>query len=211
MSTPRYAERVDTAANWTSANPTLGDGEPGNESDTGRRKLGDGATAWNSLAYVVPFPIGAFYTQYPNAASNTLATAFPSSQEPATLWGGTWALKWDSDGVFFRTEGDNGYSDVTGGRSSGLQRDQGQKITGQITIISNDATRVGILAFESGALSRTGEDAPGLLDSSATGVTSRPQSLSFDSADSPDSRASATTAGETRPTNRLFRIWQRTA
>jgi hypothetical protein len=43
--------RRDTAANWTSANPTLLSGEPGYETDTGRFKIGDGTTAWTSLAY----------------------------------------------------------------------------------------------------------------------------------------------------------------
>lgn len=45
--------RRDTAANWTSANPTLSAGEPGFETDTGKVKFGDGSTAWTSLAYVV--------------------------------------------------------------------------------------------------------------------------------------------------------------
>ena len=44
-------ERKDTAANWTSANPVLLDGEYGLETDTKKRKLGDGVTAWTSLAY----------------------------------------------------------------------------------------------------------------------------------------------------------------
>ena len=44
--------RIDTAANWTSANPTLLAGELGYESDTKKFKLGDGSTAWTSLAYV---------------------------------------------------------------------------------------------------------------------------------------------------------------
>jgi hypothetical protein len=43
--------RRDTAANWTSTNPTLAQGEPGLETDTGKLKHGDGTTAWNSLAY----------------------------------------------------------------------------------------------------------------------------------------------------------------
>lgn len=43
--------RRDTAANWTSANPTLANGEPGWETDTGKSKMGDGSTAWTSLAY----------------------------------------------------------------------------------------------------------------------------------------------------------------
>lgn len=45
-------QRRGTAAAWTSANPTLAAGEPGFETDTGKFKIGDGATAWNSLAYL---------------------------------------------------------------------------------------------------------------------------------------------------------------
>jgi hypothetical protein len=43
--------RRDSAADWTSENPTLAAGEEGYETDTGKRKVGDGSTAWNSLAY----------------------------------------------------------------------------------------------------------------------------------------------------------------
>jgi hypothetical protein len=43
--------RRGTASQWTSANPTLAAGEFGYESDTGKFKIGDGSTAWNSLGY----------------------------------------------------------------------------------------------------------------------------------------------------------------
>jgi hypothetical protein len=43
--------RRDTAANWTSANPTLASGELGYETDTGNFKIGNGSTAWASLSY----------------------------------------------------------------------------------------------------------------------------------------------------------------
>lgn len=43
--------RRDTAANWTSGNPTLANGELGLETDTGLWKVGNGSTAWTSLAY----------------------------------------------------------------------------------------------------------------------------------------------------------------
>src|ERR1700733_10406706 len=43
--------RRDTAANWTAADPVLNQGELGVETDTSKSKLGDGATAWNSLGY----------------------------------------------------------------------------------------------------------------------------------------------------------------
>jgi hypothetical protein len=60
MATPRYAIRNDTAANWTSANPTLGDGEWGHESDTGRRKIGDGSTTYRDLPYDGPVEPGLY-------------------------------------------------------------------------------------------------------------------------------------------------------
>jgi hypothetical protein len=43
--------RRDTAANWTSVNPTLAQGEVGAETDTGKLKVGNGSAAWNSLSY----------------------------------------------------------------------------------------------------------------------------------------------------------------
>lgn len=51
----RIQIRRDTAANWTSANPTLAQGEIGYEVDTRKQKIGDGTTAWTALAYQ---PIG---------------------------------------------------------------------------------------------------------------------------------------------------------
>jgi hypothetical protein len=44
-------QRRDTAANWTSSNPTLAAGEIGYETDTAKFKIGTGSTAWASLAY----------------------------------------------------------------------------------------------------------------------------------------------------------------
>ena len=49
--TTRLQQRRDTAANWTSNNPTLATGEIGFETDTKKFKIGDGSTAWTSLAY----------------------------------------------------------------------------------------------------------------------------------------------------------------
>ena len=43
--------RRDTAANWTSANPVLAQGEFAVETDTLKAKIGDGSTAWTSLGY----------------------------------------------------------------------------------------------------------------------------------------------------------------
>jgi O-acetyl-ADP-ribose deacetylase (regulator of RNase III) len=47
----KIQHRRDTAANWTSTNPTLASGEIGFETDTLKFKIGDGSTAWISLVY----------------------------------------------------------------------------------------------------------------------------------------------------------------
>ena len=59
--------RRDTAANWTSANPTLAQGELGAETDTSKIKIGDGSTAWSSLAYLID--VGGYLTA---TSTNTL-------------------------------------------------------------------------------------------------------------------------------------------
>jgi len=43
--------RRGTAAQWTTANPTLAQGEMGMETDTYKFKIGNGSTVWNSLSY----------------------------------------------------------------------------------------------------------------------------------------------------------------
>lgn len=47
----RIQLRRGTSAQWTDVNPTLYSGELGFETDTGQIKIGDGVTAWVSLAY----------------------------------------------------------------------------------------------------------------------------------------------------------------
>ena len=51
MADYRIVLRRDIAANWTSADPVLNQGEPGLETDTNKLKIGDGATAWSALPY----------------------------------------------------------------------------------------------------------------------------------------------------------------
>ena len=50
--TVRVQVRKDDASGWTTADPTLAVGEFGFETDTGKLKIGDGSTAWQSLAYL---------------------------------------------------------------------------------------------------------------------------------------------------------------
>jgi hypothetical protein len=63
--------RRDTAANWTSTNPTLASGEMGFETDTGKFKIGNGSTAWTSLAY---------------SFNATISTSQPSGGNNGDVW-----------------------------------------------------------------------------------------------------------------------------
>ena len=73
--------RRDTAANWTSANTVLSDGEMGYETDTGYMKIGDGATAWSSLAYFTPGDVSDDNTTY------TISVAQVGADADITLTG----------------------------------------------------------------------------------------------------------------------------
>ena len=68
----RIQIRRDTAANWTSASPTLANGELGLETDTGKLKVGDGSTIWTSLGYYTLGTTGA--AMYTDATSNFTGT-----------------------------------------------------------------------------------------------------------------------------------------
>ena len=43
--------RRDTSENWTLVNPILADGEEGFETDTKKRKVGNGISTWTLLTY----------------------------------------------------------------------------------------------------------------------------------------------------------------
>ena len=63
--------RRDTAANWTSANPTLAQGELGLETDTSKIKAGNGSTAWTSLGYLIDT---GGYVSYADTTANFTGT-----------------------------------------------------------------------------------------------------------------------------------------
>jgi len=65
----RFVVRRGTAAAWTASNQVLLQGEFGLETDTNMLKMGDGSTAWNSLAYWLPGQL-----------SKALDTAFSAAQ-----------------------------------------------------------------------------------------------------------------------------------
>jgi hypothetical protein len=96
--TARMQQRRDTAANWTSTNPTLASGEIGIETDTYKMKVGTGSTAWTSLPYSVDIP-----TQTGQSGK------YLTTDGTSTSWG---AVAGDIEGVTAGTG-------LTGGGTSG--------------------------------------------------------------------------------------------
>lgn len=70
--------RRGTASQWTTANPVLGAGEMGVETDTNKFKFGDGATAWTSLAYGVASASGSSTVEWTDVL-NKPSTFTPSA------------------------------------------------------------------------------------------------------------------------------------
>ena len=88
--------RRDTAANWTSVNPTLSDGELGYETNTGYMKIGNGSTQWSSLSYFTPGAVdgdaNTTYTLGTTASggnANITLTGSDSTNDSVTLVAGT--------------------------------------------------------------------------------------------------------------------------
>jgi hypothetical protein len=76
-----------SAANLTAVNPVLSAGEPAYEIDTGKFKIGNGTTAWNSLPYAVTVDGGEIDTGlvYFSTQNNAVLTATVSGTERALV------------------------------------------------------------------------------------------------------------------------------
>lgn len=133
------------------------------------------------------YPIGCYYTQYPDASSNTDATEFPTAQRPETLFGGTWVEQWSTESIYFRTRGTLSDS----GRTSGKQEDAFQ------------GHRMGPLSpatfYISSSSGGTGGSGPyGTSSTTGDPVTD-------------GTNGTPRTATETRVVNRRIKVWKRTA
>ena len=76
-----------TATEWTSGNPTLENGEPGYETDTGKIKYGDGSTAWTSLPYFTVS--GAGSGSYTDTSVDTHLNQSSATAGQVLSWNGT--------------------------------------------------------------------------------------------------------------------------
>jgi len=136
------------------------------------------------------YPIGATYIQFTDSAGN-----FQSAHTPTALFGGTWQLLFNTEGVFFRTEG--GYS-WENRNSVGIQTDAIRNITGHF----GDYNRYRCTNLSGGAFRWVSYSSYGGL---GNGRDDPHDYVLFDA-----SRV-VPTGSENRTTNRLFRVWRRTA
>jgi hypothetical protein len=71
--------RRDTAANWTSVNPTLFAGEIGFETNTGKFKIGNGSSTWSALDYFLDSSDLSAYLTVASASTTYLTQASAST------------------------------------------------------------------------------------------------------------------------------------
>lgn len=95
--------KQDPAADWTSRNPVLGQFEIGIESDTGKAKLGDGVTAWNSLSYFNPSGVEASTVKVYRALLTQRGTDAPEATVLENTLGGTVVWTYNNVGIYIAT------------------------------------------------------------------------------------------------------------
>ena len=110
-----------TATEWTSGNPTLENGEPGYETDTGKIKYGDGSTAWTSLAYFTVS--GAGGGSYTDTSVDTHLNQSSATTGQVLSWDGS-----DYSWVAQSGGGGGSYTDT----SVDTHLNQGTATTGQV-------------------------------------------------------------------------------
>jgi hypothetical protein len=120
--------RRDTAANWTSANPTLSGGEVGIETDTLKMKLGNGSTAWNSLSYYA----------VPSIDDVGDVTITSASSGQFLKWNGS---AWVNDAVDLGSDTTGSYvSSLVAGTGVSLSNNSGENATPTVAIGQSVAT-----------------------------------------------------------------------
>jgi hypothetical protein len=141
------------------------------------------------------YPVGCYYVQFPDASSNDDATEFPTSQRPATLFGGTWAEQWSTKSIYFRTRGTLSNTD----RASGKQEDAFQHHFHRTYLTQGTGTN---LAGYTGTVSRDPYD--------VIKTTPFPWSIAGEPIPG-DGYGTPRTGTETRAVNRRIKVWKRTA
>lgn len=110
--------RRSTAAQATADNVVLNVGEPGYETDTGKLKIGDGSTAWNSLQYAF-VPGGSSASGITAAAVNGSGHLIITKSDSTTLDAGAVVGPAGPTGPTGPT-GPNGTAGATGATGKGI-------------------------------------------------------------------------------------------
>jgi len=130
MAYKRILLRRDTASNWTSGNPVLASGELGYETNTGKFKIGNGSTAWNSLSYTVNAAMSGVTLN--DVGDVTITSA---ADGDFLRWNGT---AWVNDAVNLSTDTIGSYvQSLVAGNGITLTNNSGEGATPTIAVTSN--------------------------------------------------------------------------
>ena len=126
MST-RIRLRRDTAANWTSNNPTLTTGEMGYETNTGKFKIGDNTTAWTSRPYSITAELSEG-----NLTDLKDVTITSAANGDFLRWNGT---AWINDAVNLATDTVGSYvASLTAGTGITLSNNSGEEASPTVAV-----------------------------------------------------------------------------
>ena len=171
--------RRGLAADWTSANPTLGAGELGFETDTKKFKIGDGTTAWNSITAYVAGPESLRLQDLLDVAGTAPSTG------QVLKWNGTaWAPAADATGSISGATYTISAETTTGGANltltgSDSSTDSVKLAAGSnVTITRTDADTITIASTATGGGAATLDE---LTDVVITGTPTDGQVLKYDS------------------------------
>jgi len=127
MAFKRILLRRDTSSNWTSGNAVLASGEIGYETNTGKFKIGNGSTAWTSLAYSITTNLAA-------SVLNDLGDVTITSAADGDFlrWNGT---AWINDAVNLSTDTIGSYvQSLVAGTGVTLSGNSGENATPTVNV-----------------------------------------------------------------------------